>query len=453
MPIIADKLIPFVLLLSVLSPGGRYYRYLELTPAMAILPRGELEEAIAGDVKCFLITETSNSMVVRGFDRGEPFPVFGLSPEITVAKTDSVVYWLLEDFTYRLDLDSRGRPRLLSRTDNTGRILPGPDGGAFVRWEWEDGGAVVVRSLDSLGATMPVKVPPVYAGTAAELNEDGSLVYFRFQSVSASGFRYILDDSGRSTSRTAVDHHGLTVVTDEGIAETRYGYDQDGNTVFSSYHDLEGVLLPREYELPASGNWDFDDRGIVVNGCGIAFVKREYDENCLYVSETNIGLDGEPVSDPQGRVVTEYLREIHGGIAASMWYGPGGDPVEVAGIWATRRIYDSRGMVLETSTWDSDDRIAEFPGGFAFTRFSYTDWGDVEMISYYGANGEPVVNSALGCHARDHRYDEDGHLAEIRYLGVDYSLMNNSSGYARAVYTRSPEGVEEAYYDMDGERL
>ena len=227
-------------------------------------------------------------------------------------------------------------------------------------------------------------------------------------------------------------------------------YDSSGNTVCTAYHDSLGALMPQDYQLPQNGNWEFDDDGRVLNGCRIAFVKREFDDNCLYVSETNIGLCGEPVPDDQGRVVTLYEREIHGGISGSYWYGSHGEPVEVAGVWATRRTYNTYGWVTESSTWDSLDQPAEFPGGFASTRFSYTPSGNVEMISYYDLNKNPVINTVQGCHARYHYYDADGNLTEIQYLDTCYRPVNNSAGYARTVYTYDETGVKETHYDLNG---
>ena len=440
----------FAIVLFCFPLRGEFFRYLDITPAMDVLPRGLITEDVAADMKCFQVIGTMDSMIVRGFDRGEPFQFFDQSCEIIVVDKDSMEFWQLDGFGYSIEKDASGRSILLSRTDSCGNILPGPDGSSFVQYQWNTDTTVTVFPLNSRMDRQSFKVHPTYRGTAARLDDQGSLVYFSFQSVPAVGFRYILDNSGRPVSRIAIEEAGNEVVTSDGILATRYAYDSSGNTVCTAYHDSLGALMPQDYQLPQNGNWEFDDDGRVLNGCRIAFVKREFDDNCLYVSETNIGLCGEPVPDDQGRVVTLYEREIHGGISGSYWYGSHGEPVEVAGVWATRRTYNTYGWVTESSTWDSLDQPAEFPGGFASTRFSYTPSGNVEMISYYDLNKNPVINTVQGCHARYHYYDADGNLTEIQYLDTCYRPVNNSAGYARTVYSYDETGVKETHYDLNG---
>lgn len=442
-------------LLCLLSARGDYFRYLDLTPSMDILPRGSVAESIAVDIRCFQLTQAGDSLIVRGFNRGEPFPVFGLSPEITIEWKDSTEVWKMDGFTYRIALDARGRPQLLSRLDSSGELLPGPDGGAHVLWQWHTDSTVTVFSLDTLQRPVQIKLKPIYSSTAARLNEYSELVYFSFGSRVASGLYYELDNRGRTLLKRAVDVYGDTVVSTDGAAEVRFCYDSAGNTVSTAWYDPSGDLIPGDYSLPREGNWDFDENGLVVNDVSIAFVLREYDENCLYISEQNIGIDGEPVQDPDGRAVTLLTRDIHGGITESIWFDLGGHRVEIAGVWATRRVYDRRGRVLETSTWNAEDEITEFPGGFALTRFSYTDSGQTEMISYYDEDNLPVINTSLGCHARSYSFGEEGFLVELRYLDCEYNLLNNSAGYAREVYVNDVNGipVDEFYFDMNGERL
>jgi len=390
---------------------------------------------------------------VGGLRNGEPFPVFGISPEISVVRTDTTVLWTMEEFSYLMEIDSAGRPLLLTRLGRDGQVLPGNEGAAYTCWEWDDHRHVTVFSMDSTGESMDVKLQPSTNAIAARLNDAGDLLYFSFASRIAAGLQYELDENGRTVARRAVDHAGETVISSVGAAEVRYGYDQWGNTSWTAYFDCTGQLMPGDYALPGEGNWEFDDCGVVRNGIDIAYIHREFDRNSLYISEQNIGLDGLPAEDREGRSLTLYRREIHGGISESVWFGLQGNRVEVAGVWATRRIYNSVGQVLETSTWDAGEHLTEFPGGFAFTRFSYTPSGGVEMISYYDLHGNPVVNTVQGCHARFHYYHMDGNLEEIQYLDTDYRLVNNSAGYARTVFSYDETGVKETHYDLNGSIL
>lgn len=282
-----------------------------------------------------------------------------------------MVRWIMDDLTYHIELDAGGRPHMLSRLGPEGEPLPGSDGAAFVEWVWLDDSTVRVYSLDPSMERLPVKLSPIYSGRAVRISENGELENFYWQPVIARGFEYTLDEDHRAIAKRAVDGEGNTVLTADGMRETRYIHDPMGNTVSTAYYDRLGRLLPVEYVLPLEGNWEFDSLGVVLNGAETAFVEREYDQNGLYVSERNIGVNGEPVADPQGRVLILYLRDPLGGIAESTWFGIHGEPVEVAGVWATRRTFDDMGRVLETTTWNAHGEITEFPGGFARTRFSY----------------------------------------------------------------------------------
>lgn len=423
-----------------------FWRYLDLTPSMEVLPRGELAPGIAGEIRHCRIDVHGDSTVISGFHGDEPAEVLDIAHEITIVEKGDSTFWSAGEPLCLILRDSLGRP---VRLDSWG-ALPGHE---VIVWEWEEDRTVLVRYPDQSGYPSPVKLKPVYTGAAAALNRHGELVHHSFRSVPAWGYRYELDSRGRPLSVRAVDRAGNTVPSSEGIWEKRYGYDELGNTLFTAFVDSAGNLLPGDYALPDTGNWEFGPDSVVLNAHGTAYVLREYDDDCMYISETGIGVSGRPVPDPQGRVTTLFEREAHGGISECSWYGESGEPVEVEGVWLTRRVYDYRGRVLETSTFDSENMLAEFTGGFAITRFSYHPHGGVALISYYDSREEPVMNTLWGCHARDHRYDETGQLLEVRYLDTEYRLSDNAAGYARVVFQRDPAGTAEVYYDSTGKRL
>lgn len=448
------RLLLFCFVLVSVSSGD-FYRYLDLTPGMNILPRGPIPTGIAADMNCFQIEGGEDSLVVRGFNHGVPSPVFAISPEITVLRTDSTVLWLMDEFNYLLETDSSGKPVVLTRLGKDGQVLPGAEGAAYTSWEWENDSIVTVFSKDISGKPMPIKLQPSTTATAARLDDTGDLLYFVFGSVMAAGLQYELDANGRAIAKRAVDHRGETVVSSNGAAEARYGYDDAGNLQWTAWYTRSGELMSGEYSLPGKGNWEFNENGVVINGIETAYVLREFDENCLYISERNIGLDSLPVEDPEGRALTLFQREIHGGITESAWYDLDNNRILVAGVWATRRLYNDIGQVTETSTVNTAEETAEFPGGFAYTRFCYTDAGQTELIAYYDRNENPVVNSVRGCHARFFVYNSSGEPAEIRFLNTFYHLMNNAEGYARAIYLYDSQGnlSEEVIFDASGRRI
>ncbi len=63
---------------------GAFYRYIDLTPTMEILTRGEVEADLAPFIRCFEVIRGGDSLTVRGLDRGSPVSVFGLANELVV---------------------------------------------------------------------------------------------------------------------------------------------------------------------------------------------------------------------------------------------------------------------------------------------------------------------------------------------------------------------------------
>jgi len=173
-------------------------------------------------------------------------------------------------------------------------------------------------------------------------------------------------------SKRAVDVSGETVSTSDGLFETGYTYDSSGNLTSTRLFDRDGNLLPKEYAVTMTGNYLFDSNGVVVNEVKIAFTEQLFDENSLYILERHVGADGNLIEHLSGVASTVFQREIPGGISESAWFDIEGARTEIEGISVTRRLFNDQGRVIESSTYDTDLEIADFPGGFAYTRFSYT---------------------------------------------------------------------------------
>ncbi len=245
---------------------------------------------------------------------------------------------------------------------------------------------------------------------------------------------------------------GEIVSTADGIAETRYYYDSAGNLSSTRLFDINGNLMPDSYEIAVTGNYEFDSNGVVVNEVRFAFTERLYDENSLYIVERHYGIDGNAIENSSGVASTIYKRDVFGGISESVWLDIFGNRKEVEGISVTRRLFNEQGRVIESSTYNADLKIADFSGGFAYTRFTYASDGQPELISYYDSDGLPVVNTSLGCHARSFVYDSSGACVELCYLDTAYDLINLATGYARVVSVFDQDGnlVEHIFFDQNG---
>lgn len=423
-----------------------FYRYLDLTPTMDLLPRAEIDSFTAENIVCFQLTVKGDTLDVVKLDRGEPVSVYNFPAGFSVVTDDCSVTWTGSlDLTsgYRISLDEQGLPVQLASLS----------GDPFMEWAWKNDFTVTAFSLDSLGNHEDIDLLPNHTGSAIRLDQHGDLIYFKYGTVSASARQYTLNKLHRVVSRCAVDDvTGENVSTADGVAETRYCYDSSGNLSSTRLLDINGNLLPERYEIAVTGNYEFDWNGVVVNQVKIAFTERLYDDNSLYIVERHYGIGGNFVENPSGVASTVYKRGVLGGISESVWLDIDGNRVEVGGISVTRRLFNEQERVIESSTYNADLEIADFHGGFAYTRFSYAEDGEPELISYYNSGGLPVVNSSLGCHARSFVYDSRGACVELRYLDTSYELVNLATGYARvvSVFDQNGDLVEHLFYDQNG---
>ncbi len=422
-----------------------FYRYLDLTPTMDLLPRAEIDSFTAENIICFQLTVKGDTLDVVKLDRGEPVSVYNFPAGFSVVTADSFVTWtgrLDHSSGYRIALNEQGLPVQLASLS----------GNPFMEWAWRNDSTVTAFSLDSLGNREDIDLLPNHTGSAIRLDHHGDLVYFKYRTVPACAWQYTLNKLNRVVSRCAVDVMGENVSTSDGVAETRYYYDSSGNLSSTRLLDINGNLLPERYETAVAGNYEFDCNGVVVNQVKIAFSERLYDENSLYIVERYYAIDGNIVENPSGVASTVYKRGLLGGISESVWLDIDGNRVEVGGISVTRRLFNEQGRVIESSTYNADLEIADFHGGFAYTRFSYAEDGEPELISYYDSDGLPVVNSSLGCHARSFVYDSRGACVELSYLDTAYDLINLATGYARVVSVFEENGdlVEHLFYDQNG---
>ncbi len=442
---ISTLVIAMLALCSAAAANRSFFRYLDLTPAMDLLPRAEIDSFTAENIVCFQLTANGDTLDIVKLDRGEPVSVYNFPAGFSVVTGDSLVTWtgrLDHSSGYRIALNEQGLPVLLSSLS----------GNPFMEWAWKNDSTVTAFSLDSLGNREDIDLLPNHTGSAIRLDHNGDLVYFKYGNVSAFAWQYTLNEQHRVVCRCAVDVVGENVSTADGIAETRYYYDSTGNLSSTRLFDINGNLMPDSYEIAVTGNYEFDSNGVVVNEVRFAFTERLYDENSLYIVERHYGIDGNAIENSSGVASTIYKRDVFGGISESVWLDIFGNRKEVEGISVTRRLFNEQGRVIESSTYNADLEVADFTGGFAYTRFSYAEDGEPELISYYDSGGLPVVNSSLGCHARSFVYNSHGACVELRYLDTAYDLINLATGYARvvSVFDQNGDLVEHLFYDQNG---
>lgn len=261
-----------------------------------------------------------------------------------------------------------------------------------------------------------------------------------------------MSSSHRAVSKRAVNALGEIVPTSDGVAETRYYYDDAENLTSTRLLNIRGNLLPGHYAAAVTGNFSFDQNGVVVNEVKIAFTEQLFDENSLYNTERHYGTDGNLIENSFAVASVEIQRDVLGGISESVWLDIEGNRTEIEGISVIRRVFNTRGRVIESSSYNADLEIENYTGGFAYTRFTYAEDGQPELISYYDRDGFPVINSSLGCHARSFVYNNSGGCTELRYLDTSSNLIDLATGYARVVSLFDEDGdlIEHLFFDQHG---
>ncbi|MCK5037293.1 MAG: hypothetical protein KAS73_15455, partial [Candidatus Sabulitectum sp.] len=226
-----------------------FYRYLDLTPTMDLLPRAEIDSFTAENIICFQLTVKGDTLDVVKLDRGEPVSVYNFPAGFSVVTADSFVTWtgrLDHSSGYRIALNEQGLPVQLASLS----------GNPFMEWAWRNDSTVTAFSLDSLGNREDIDLLPNHTGSAIRLDHHGDLVYFKYRTVPACAWQYTLNKLNRVVSRCAVDVMGENVSTSDGVAETRYYYDSSGNLSSTRLLDINGNLLPERYETAVAGNYE-----------------------------------------------------------------------------------------------------------------------------------------------------------------------------------------------------
>ncbi|MCD6589045.1 MAG: hypothetical protein J7K88_10900, partial [Candidatus Fermentibacteraceae bacterium] len=111
------SLLLLILEVGICVSGTSYYRYVDLSPAMDLMPRVEVDSVPAGRMVCYRLTTFGDSLEVLKLDRGVSVSAFGFQGGITVVYSDSVIVWQgIEDCSsgYRIELNGAGQPVLVA---------------------------------------------------------------------------------------------------------------------------------------------------------------------------------------------------------------------------------------------------------------------------------------------------------------------------------------------------
>lgn len=145
--------------------------------------------------------------------------------------------------------------------------------------------------------------------------------------------------------------------------------------------------------------------------------------------------------DERGRkIATEYLDTI-------------GTPTVIpTGEFArVESVFDSQGREIETRTYGDDRTPTICSDGWSIKKQEFKN-NNITRISCFDSNGNPIITSNLGAHAKICDYDQSGHLISEKYLGTNNEPIMTNFGVCEIKYQYNLQGllIARTYYDNHG---
>ena len=246
------------------------------------------------------------------------------------------------------------------------------------------------------------------------------------------GRAYRYSELGLPVSVRNLDADGVTLSTQNGLAEVRRSYDNYGR--LKSVQWVTGLGKPVQNNLHyAQADFQRDQSGRIV-------VTTYKDERGQQTAKFDVGVAKEAyIYDTDGNRVeeayfTDELPTFH----------------KILGVARVTRTYDKHGVVVEEAYFGTDGRLSVRHNGYAILKKKYDQSYNLIEEAYFGTDGTPVLHK--GGYARLVReYDAKGNLIENAYFGLKAEPISVEGGYATIRFTYDKLGnlIEEAYFGTD----
>lgn len=180
-----------------------------------------------------------------------------------------------------------------------------------------------------------------------------------------------------------------------------------------------------------------------------------FDEYNKLIKEKFIGIDGESVIVPcRGYAEIYYERDIKGNILKEMYFDEKEKPMAMpSGQSGRSYVYDEKGRMIQFTNLDANGNSVVSADGYATLKCKRDEKKDYVIDEhYYDEKGDPIAlgEGQYGC---TYKYDEQGNMIEITYIGAEEQpILLSVSGYARVVYNRYENGtiISTQFYDTEG---
>src|SRR5262249_8012665 len=144
-------------------------------------------------------------------------------------------------------------------------------------------------------------------------------------------------------------------------------------------------------------------------------------------------------------------RDAFGRVLEYRYFLANGTPGQSAGPAVVHYVRSKDGQVTK-ETYSNQEPVSY--KGCAAVAFRYDEFRQLVERTCFNPKGEPAADQD-GVASTHYRYDARGFLAERSFHAASAELVNASSGFAKAVFERDPQGTELSarHFRADGSEL
>lgn len=245
------------------------------------------------------------------------------------------------------------------------------------------------------------------------------------------------DKWGNRTSEKYTDINGQPMIRkDDAFAGILYEYNDDGTCKKRQYLGVDGRLT---YVKGVSGYVnEYDDNGYL---SGISYVDAK--GNAAYFNDT----DDEATYSKQ-----KFVNDDKGNIIDHKLLDASGELVETAYFAHKKSTYDSLGNMLTEYYFDKSGKIyAPAKLGYAGLEARYDKQGRLARLTYMGAAKERIMLSDMHFCYFTKEYDARGNCTKFSYFDDKDKPAMTSQGASTVCYEYDDNGNETARYFLDTE--
>lgn len=262
-------------------------------------------------------------------------------------------------------------------------------------------------------------------------------------------------EEGRNRSLVNSSALVMKTIAEKDRVITRFE-DADGNLTYAD--DLRYAF--KTVTKTSTGEYEayFDEQGKPAkNTSGYYGVLRQYDEKNKTEKITYYGENNQVIMTVEGFAVICQKYDESGNVIVDYYYDERGEPVCTSSYGYGKRFdyYEDGRIKRITYLSHTGEPMMTGLGYASVVRQYYSEddprKGKVKYEFYYDENGAPA-SASLGEYGVKKEYDANGNIAVITYLGADGNQIVNSAGYAsiKRTFLQNNYIATEQYYDMDG---